>query len=203
MSNSFRASDADRDQVTEVLHAAYAEGRLTIAEHSERTDAALDAKTLGDLLALTEDLVPTNGRQLAAVDAEQSLIVVTQGATDEADKITAVLATVKRVGPWRIRRRSTVNSLMGSVYLDLTQATFDADVVEVSATNVMAELTIRVPPGTVVRDEVANVLGESSVKGVGDPDSRMPTLVIRGTNIMGEVKVRGPKKPPPWRKALT
>ena len=33
----FRVSDADRDQVTEVLHAAYAEGRITLDEHAERT----------------------------------------------------------------------------------------------------------------------------------------------------------------------
>ena len=45
----FRVSDADRDQVTEVLHAAYAEGRITLDEHAERTSAALEAKTFDDL----------------------------------------------------------------------------------------------------------------------------------------------------------
>lgn len=33
---SYRASDADRDQVTEVLNSAFAEGRLTLDEHQER-----------------------------------------------------------------------------------------------------------------------------------------------------------------------
>jgi hypothetical protein len=36
MSGQLRASDADRDKVTELLHAAYAEGRIRYEEHSER-----------------------------------------------------------------------------------------------------------------------------------------------------------------------
>jgi hypothetical protein len=36
-----RVSDADRDQVTELLHTAYAEGRIDLDEHAERTSAAL------------------------------------------------------------------------------------------------------------------------------------------------------------------
>ena len=62
-------SDADRDVVAEVLHAAYAEGRITLAEHEERTDAVLKARTFDDLTALTDDLVPTPaaaGARLAA-----------------------------------------------------------------------------------------------------------------------------------------
>ena len=55
---SYRASDADRDQVAEVLNSAYAEGRLALDEHQERTQAALEAKTFDDLTALTADLVP-------------------------------------------------------------------------------------------------------------------------------------------------
>lgn len=51
-----RASDAERDQATEILRVAYAEGRLTRAELDERTDAAYAAKTRADLCALTSDL---------------------------------------------------------------------------------------------------------------------------------------------------
>ena len=44
--------------VAEVLHTAYAEGRITLAEHEERTDAVLQARTFDDLTTLTDDLVP-------------------------------------------------------------------------------------------------------------------------------------------------
>ena len=54
--HEMRASDADRDQVMDVLRNATAEGRLTADELEERLEAALTARTFGDLAALTEDL---------------------------------------------------------------------------------------------------------------------------------------------------
>lgn len=51
-----RASDAERDQIAEILRAGYAEGRLNSAELDERLTAAYTAKTRADLDALTSDL---------------------------------------------------------------------------------------------------------------------------------------------------
>ena len=67
MSGQLRASDADRDKVTELLHIAYAEGRISYDEHSERTEAALTARTFDDLASLTTDLVPAPQRPPALV----------------------------------------------------------------------------------------------------------------------------------------
>jgi hypothetical protein len=56
-----RASDADRDAVADLLRGAHADGRLTVEELYERLDAALAARTLGDLAPLTADLpAPTS-----------------------------------------------------------------------------------------------------------------------------------------------
>lgn len=51
-----RASDAERDQAAEILHAGYADGRLSRAELDERLTAAHAAKTRADLHDLTSDL---------------------------------------------------------------------------------------------------------------------------------------------------
>ena len=51
-----RASDADRDRVAALLREHHAAGRLTAEEFGERMDAALDAKTLGELDELLTDL---------------------------------------------------------------------------------------------------------------------------------------------------
>jgi hypothetical protein len=56
MDNRFRASDADREAVVSTLRDAYTAGRLTMAEFDERTGAAYNGKTWGDLRALTDDL---------------------------------------------------------------------------------------------------------------------------------------------------
>ena len=54
----FRASDADRDRVIDLLKAAFAQGRLTKDELDERLGQALAARTDADLAALTADLHP-------------------------------------------------------------------------------------------------------------------------------------------------
>ena len=198
---SYRASDADRDQVAEVLNSAFAEGRLTLDEHQERTQAALEAKTFDDLTALTADLVPLQSLPVH-VNATGRQLVVSDGANPEADTMSTVMSTVKREGSWRVRARSVANNVMGDIKLDLTQATFDAPVVEVTGTQLMGSMVLRVPLGVTVVDEVTNVLGETSISGLGEPDPSMPTIVLKGTNIMSDIKVRGPKKPSRWRKAL-
>lgn len=185
-----RASDADRDQVTGVLHTAYAEGRLSLVEHEERVEAALAARTFDDLTVLTADLVPTETPGRAPLQ------------TGEPDRITAVLAESKRGGPWSVHRITYANVFMGSITLDLTEATFPASTIEVSCTQLLGQITIRVPLGATVRMETANVLGDTSVKHVGEPDPSRPTVIVRGTNILGEVVVRGPKRPPIWRRRV-
>ena len=54
----FRASDADRDRVIDLLKAAFAQGRLTKDELDERLGRALAARTYAELAALTADLHP-------------------------------------------------------------------------------------------------------------------------------------------------
>jgi hypothetical protein len=51
-----RASDSDREKVVEVLGAAYTEGRLSLDEFDDRTNAAYAAKTWDQLRQLTGDL---------------------------------------------------------------------------------------------------------------------------------------------------
>jgi len=51
-----RASDSDREVVVATLRDAYTAGRLTLDEFDERTTAAYEGKTWGDLRQLTADL---------------------------------------------------------------------------------------------------------------------------------------------------
>lgn len=201
MNGKLRASDADRDAVAEVLHTAYAEGRLTMDEHDERVSTALAAKTFAELAPLTDDLVATRPAELVA-RANQSSVIVEAGASDDVDAMNVFMSTVNRTGPWRMRTHNTSNNFMGTVKLDLTEATFDAPVVEIQTTIVMGTLHLRVPEGTRIKDEATNVMASTTIKEIGTPDPSMPLIVIRGNNFMGDIKVRGPKKSVTWRKAL-
>ena len=50
------AADADRERAIDVLKAGFAAGRLTSAEHGDRTARVYAARTYGELGALIEDL---------------------------------------------------------------------------------------------------------------------------------------------------
>ena len=55
-SPSMLASDADRDAAAGLLGDAFAAGRITSEEHTERMQAAYGARTWAELAALTRDL---------------------------------------------------------------------------------------------------------------------------------------------------
>ena len=55
---SLRAGDADRDVVARVLGDAYADGRIDAEELDDRTTRLQAARTLGELPAFLDDLVP-------------------------------------------------------------------------------------------------------------------------------------------------
>ena len=54
--DALRLSDAERDEAARLLGEHYAAGRLTPAEHDERTDRAYAARTRGELPPLFADL---------------------------------------------------------------------------------------------------------------------------------------------------
>lgn len=62
-----RATDADRDHAADVVRDAFVDGRLTRDEFDVRRDAVLQARTLGDVLPLMRDLVPTTEARSARV----------------------------------------------------------------------------------------------------------------------------------------
>lgn len=55
----YRASDADREGIVEILREASVAGRLSHQEFTERMEAAYAAKTLAELTPLTRDLPAT------------------------------------------------------------------------------------------------------------------------------------------------
>jgi hypothetical protein len=127
---SLRASDADREEVVQRLHAAATEGRLSSDELDQRVHAALTALTYSDLDAVLNDLPRTpaerggSGRRqparrrtlggwaLAAVRTNPLLLVVmipivaTAGAMLLAAAVTwlTLLAVVMILGGSRHRR---------------------------------------------------------------------------------------------------
>jgi Domain of unknown function (DUF1707) len=176
-----RASDADRDRVVAVLAAASAEGRLTLEEYSERSDAALVARTLGDLASLTEDL-PAAG-----------LAIAPHGdAAAVPEEITAVLGNESRKGPWVVPPRLVVRSVLGDCHLEMHKAVIGQHVTTIDATVRFGTVTIFVPDGIDVRMSGRAVLGAKSSELLGEPQPGAPVIVVRCNVFCGAVTVRRP-----------
>src|SRR3954452_23935951 len=109
-----RASDAEREAVVERLRDASVEGRLTLAELTERTEAAYLAQTHAELAQLTADL------PAAGVPRPASPLPVQGRPGGPARKwFVAVMGDTKRNGKWRIDQEIGAVAVMGDVTLDL------------------------------------------------------------------------------------
>jgi Domain of unknown function (DUF1707)/Cell wall-active antibiotics response 4TMS YvqF len=176
-----RASDADRDRVVEALAGASAEGRLTLEEYSERSDAALAARTLGDLSSLTADLPAS------------SLPAVPHGdAAAVPEDITAVLGNESRKGPWVVPPRMNVRSVLGDCHLEMHKATIGQHVTTIDAKVRFGSVTIFVPDGIDVRMSGRAMLGAKSSELRGEPQPGAPVIVVRCNVFCGAVTVRRP-----------
>jgi hypothetical protein len=171
-----RASDADRDRAVEALAAASAEGRLSLEEYSERSEAALIASTLGDLASLTADLPAAPHGDAAAVPEE----------------ITAVLGNESRKGPWVVPPHLAVRSVLGDCHLEMQHAVIGQHVTNIDATVRFGTVTIFVPDGINVRMTGRAVLGAKSSDLGGEPQPGAPVIVVRCDVLCGAVTVRRP-----------
>ena len=200
---NLRASDADRDKVTTVLSTAYAEGRITREEHDERLDQVMRAKTFDDLVPITSDLVPLTAVPAPAAPLQPANAPGPQFQIDTtrdsgADQMIAVFGGATRKGRWRMHKQSNAIALFGGIDLDLTEATFESNELEINGFWCFGGLDIKAPAGIEVRDRTAGIFGGTDIKGLGDPVPGAPVITIKGVSLFGGVSVSGPK--PPRRK---
>ena len=144
--SEMRASDADRDRVMEVLRVAAVEGRLTPDELEERLEAALSSRTLGELAALTADLV-----------AAPSVPDVTRARAEDMVRIDQRGGSVRRTGRWVVPQRLELRSSWCDVWLDFTDAVISYDTLRLDLNMRGGSLVLVAGPGLVVEADALMV----------------------------------------------
>ena len=185
-----RISDEDRHQVAEVLRRAAGEGRIDLDELDQRLEAAYAAKTYGELVPLTVDL-PIGTTHPVAPRPEQHRPVPAAGPVYATS--LAIMGECKRVGAWTVDGTHNAFALMGSVVLDLRQASFTQREVVVNANAVMGEIKVIVDAATTVVVEGTGVMGEYSEQRPRvpfAPTADSPVVRLRGFSLMGSVHVQ-------------
>ena len=187
---ALRASDADRDQVANVLSTAYAEGRLTREEHDERLNQVMAAKTFEELIPLTQDLVYT-GAPAPDTAAHSNSLIDTSSTNPAPDRMVAVFGGTTRKGRWRVRSKIEAYALFGGQDLDMREAVFESPVTEISGFWCFGGMEIKVPEGIEVQDQTMGIFGGTDISKVGDHEPGAPVLVIKGVALFGGVSVKG------------
>jgi DUF1707 SHOCT-like domain/Cell wall-active antibiotics response LiaF, C-terminal len=188
-----RVSDADRDQVAEVLKEAAGQGRLTLDELDQRLDQAYAAKTYADLDTVTRDL-PAVGAPVPPPGAQYSDARI--GGTPGSKISIAVMSEARRSGPWVVPSTYVAFAFMGGVVLDLRQARFSEREVTIQAYAWMGGVNIIVPEDIEVDVSGIAFMGGFDHRASGPGAPGAPRVRILGFAFMGGVDVRrkAPKK---------
>jgi hypothetical protein len=168
-----RASHADRDKVVDLLREAAGDGRLTPEELDQRLEAALTARTHGELAALTTDLPAVPLAAGGPAPRPKELV-----------RIDCSSGSAKRDGRWIVPQRMEVRVASGGVTLDFTQAVAVHPSLQISAEVRSGELTVLTRPGVVV--DVADVAVRSGNVKVRAPWSTQGPVALR-IEVSGEV----------------
>ncbi len=190
-----RVSDAEREAAVERLRVASVEGRLTLGELTERTEAAYTALTQAELAVITADL-PGAGQ----VVPEAAYEPAPQGGRAR-QWFVAVMGDSKRRGKWRIDQGLGAIAVMGDVVLDLREAEVRTGVVDIVATVVMGDVKIIVPDGVDIEIDGVTIMGDKKVQVIeAPPGMNVPLIRIRAYVFMGDLKVIGDSKAKPVKK---
>jgi hypothetical protein len=189
-----RASDFERDRVVTLLGEAAADGRLTPGEHADRVERAYQARTLGELAALTTDLVGPAGQPIRL---------------DGRRAVAGVFSRDGRDGCWVVPDSLPVVAIFGEVELDFREALLQSGRIIIYATIVLGTIHLIVPDGVVVETtgntlltrritRAAKLPGQRapspSRPGRGEPSSQ-PVIELRTAGFGGTIKVTSPKRP--------
>lgn len=188
-----RASDQNRDQVAALLGEALSTGQLSHDEYSERLDSLYQAKTVGELELLTQDLQVERHRSAtspASFTAGASAISYAPGESTQPDNVVAIFGGAERKGRWRVRRKTTALAVFGGIKFDLSEAVFEAKEVEITVNAIFGGAEIILPEGVEVRCEGVGIFGGYDVHNSPDADPSAPVIVIKGMALFGGVSGR-------------
>ncbi len=178
-----RASHEDRDRAVELLRMAAGDGRLSADELDQRLEAALTARTYGELAVLTRDL-PTAPSPATVADAKD-LVRIESGS-----------GSARRDGRWVVPKRIEIRVGSGSVRLDFTEAVITQAALWIEAEVNSGSLTLITRPGIVVdADEVSVRSGSVRIRPHSDaPAPALLNIHVSGKIGSGSVKARPPRR---------
>lgn len=188
-----RVGHVERDRAVDALREAAAQGRLTLGELDARIEAALAARTRGDLRTLLVDLIPPTELELA-VNPTAVAAVAGPGMTwQDPLVLTARWDDVYRAGPWEVPPFLELHPVAADVKLNLVDARVASEIIDVHLIGGAGSVVLVVPEGWGAElSRVTAGLGSMKSTVPERPTGRSPLLVLRGRTGLGSLRVRHP-----------
>lgn len=198
-----RASDREREGAVDRLREAAGEGRLTLEELADRSEAAYAAVSRADLDQLVADL-PAGGAEVAERSPAPGPVPVPVPA--QRRSFWGILGGDTIQGPMRLSGECRIVNVLGGVDLDLSQAVLEGGELTLRIYSVLGGATVHVPRGVRVERSGFSLLGGDSIEpDEAPPAPGAPVVRLRATNVLGgnDVK-RGPRRTQrwPWQRHL-
>ena len=176
-----------REDARELLSAAVKDQRIS-AEVLELRLALIDeAPSAAAVAAIIADLAPTGGYDLVASGTQTAWA----NAPDYL-RLSALFGSTRREGVWTAPLALDIECIFGEVHVDLRDAMFGSDLLDIHVDVYLGEVVITVPSGTEIENHCANVLGSSKHK-LKKRDASTPNgLLVRitGKVVLGDLTTR-------------
>lgn len=180
--HEMRASHEDRDSIVERLRIAAGDGRIDHDELDQRIEAAMSARTYGELEVIVRDLPEAPGTALRPP--------VRRPDAEPEQAVTVTHGKVTRSGPWNVPQRLTVSARHGNVVLDFNDAVFSGvREVEVNLDVHHSNIRLMLPEGSVIDDALTN-RRHSNVSIRGFDAAGAGGVVVRLTGSAAHANVR-------------
>jgi hypothetical protein len=201
-----------REESIRALSAAVASDRLPVDQLEARLALVRQSPNRATLDAIVADVLPTGGflvpTGLVPAPADHTYTGRYGSPVEPAEelRISTIFGSSKRAGSWTVPLHLTLKVFAGELTLDMRDAVFGSDVVDIDVNVLMGGIVLIVPAGAQVENECDERFSSSthstrSARGV----SPIGLLVrITGKVRMGniEIKEKRPSAEEPEKKGL-
>jgi hypothetical protein len=197
-----------RREAIRVLSAAVAADRLPVEQLEPRLTLVRQSPTRASLDAIVADVLPTGGflapSGLLPVGADHTYVNPVEPA--EELRISTIFGSTKRAGSWTVPLRLTLKVIAGELTLDMRDAVFGSDVLDIDVNVFMGGVVLIVPAGAQVENECEERFSSSTHSTRSAQGAGPIGLLIRigGRVRFGnlEIKEKRPTAEEPAKKGL-
>ncbi|MDX2059380.1 MAG: hypothetical protein SFV24_16335 [Gemmatimonadales bacterium] len=189
--------DSARREAIRILCLAQASDQLSVDAFETRLEQVRHAPNAATLAAILADLdqaalpVPlTTTSSLEAIGPRTDEMAPVSPA--EFLRLASVFGSTARAGSWTVPLAIEARVLLGEMTIDLRDAVFGSDVVDIEIDVALGSFTLIVPAGTQVENEVTETLSSSTHSVRSARGARPNGLLVRlqGKALLASVEVK-------------